>query len=70
MTAKEAAARLEVGLSTVYLLCERGQLSHARIGAGRGTIRISEDDLRAFLESCRAGKPAPARFELKHIKVR
>jgi excisionase family DNA binding protein len=68
MRVKEAAGRLEVSQSTVYELCARGLLPHVRVGAGRGAIRINEDDLRAYLESCRAVKP-PERRNLKGIRL-
>ena len=66
MKVREAAQRLEVSTSIVYGLCAQGRLPHVRVGLGRGTIRISEDDLKSFLESCRPElltKPA-----LKHNK--
>lgn len=53
MTAKEAASRLGVGLSTVYQLCEERRLGHARVGAGRGRITIEERDVLAYLADCR-----------------
>ena len=57
MTVREAANRLEVSVSMVYALCGRGRLAHTRIGIGRGTIRICEDDLKAFLAGCRSEAP-------------
>jgi excisionase family DNA binding protein len=64
MTVAEAARRLEVTPSLVYRLCRRGMLPHARVGVGRGAIRISEADLAAFLGRRRVGfaeerAPAP-----------
>lgn len=53
MTVAEVAARLQVSPSSVYLLIERGLLSHHRIGARRGAIRITEENLAHYLESCR-----------------
>ncbi len=61
MDVREAARRLEVSIATVYGLCGQGRMPHARVGLGRGVIRISEDDLRAFVESCRADRPAPSK---------
>jgi excisionase family DNA binding protein len=60
MDVRDAAKRLEIGVSTVYALCHNGRLRHARIGLGRGVIRISEADLEVFLRDCRAvpsGRP-------------
>jgi excisionase family DNA binding protein len=67
MDVREAARRLEVSIATVYGLCGQGRLPHARVGLGRGVIRISEDDLKSFLESCRP--EPPTRPALKHIKL-
>lgn len=69
MNVREAAAELEISQSAVYALCAKGLLPHARLGVGRGTIRISKDDLRAYVESRRVGQPAPAMI-LKHLKIR
>ena len=67
MNVREAAKRLEVSASIVYGLCAQRRLPHVRVGLGRGTIRISEDDLKSFLETCRP--EPPARPALKHIKL-
>jgi excisionase family DNA binding protein len=69
MNVREAAKRLEVSTSMVYALCAEGRLPHVRVGLGRGTIRISEDDLKSFQESCRTDRSAPL-VGLKHIKPR
>ena len=50
MTVKEAAIRLEVHQQTVYQLCRAHLLRHHRVGVGRGSIRIKESDLVAYLE--------------------
>lgn len=76
LTVREVADRLRVSASSVYLVVESGRLAHHRIGARRGAIRISEDDLEAYLAQCRreptTHTPAPApvaRPKPKHIKV-
>lgn len=51
---RELADRLNVSLSTVYGLIESGKLACHRIGCGRGAVRVSEDDLTEYLESCRS----------------
>ena len=61
MNVREAAKRLGVSTSIAYGICAQGRLPHVRVGLGRGTIRISEDDLQAFMESCRADRPAPSK---------
>ena len=66
MNVREAAKRLEVSDLDRLRALPQGRLPHVRVGLGRGTIRISEDDLKSFLESCRPEPPAkPA---LKHNK--
>ena len=69
----QVAEKLNVSESIVYALIDSGRLACHRIGMGRGTIRISTDDLDAFLASCRVAKgaePLPApRPRLKHIKI-
>lgn len=57
MTVAEVAKVLEVSPRLVYLLCETGKLRHHRFGTGRGTIRISSDDLTAYRDGCVAAPP-------------
>jgi excisionase family DNA binding protein len=52
LTVREVASLLRVCTATVYSLCERGQLAHARVGA---CIRIALADVKLFLESKRQG---------------
>jgi excisionase family DNA binding protein len=76
LTVHEVADRLRVSQSSVYLLVESGRLAHHRIGARRGAIRISEDDLTAYLAESRqdqrresAAAPLISPPKLKHIKL-
>ncbi len=57
MTVKEFADRAEISLSLAYLLIAEGRVPHRRIGqrGKRGCIRITDDDLKSFLESAKAG---------------
>src|SRR4051812_19722986 len=48
-TVRQVAERLRVSTATVYQLCADQKLPHFRVGAGRGTIRIREEDLEDFL---------------------
>lgn len=48
LTVAEAASEAGVGLRTMYALCERGELDHYRVGAGRGTIRLKRSALTAL----------------------
>jgi excisionase family DNA binding protein len=50
LTVRVVAARLEVSEKTVRRLIQSGQLPALRIGH---SLRISEDDLRSYLNSCR-----------------
>jgi excisionase family DNA binding protein len=52
-TVQEIATQLKVSRSNVYQLVERGVLVAHRIGAGRGCIRIAQEDFEAYLESVR-----------------
>lgn len=66
MRVREVAERLEISHSLVYLLISEGRLRCTRHGLGRGTIRISEDQLAEYQEGAH-GKPV--REELKHLKM-
>ncbi len=48
LNAQDVAAALNMGLSTVYMLVERGELSSIRIGR---SVRIRPEDLEKFIES-------------------
>lgn len=60
MTVKEFADRAEISLSLAYALIAEGRVPHRRIGqrGRRGCIRITEDDLRVFLDRAKAGAAA------------
>jgi excisionase family DNA binding protein len=71
MRVRDVAERLEVSVATVYAMVARGKLRCTRVGAGRGVIRISEDQLAEFL---RANEPSEAqqpanRTSLKHLRL-
>ncbi|MFN0196148.1 MAG: helix-turn-helix domain-containing protein [Planctomycetaceae bacterium] len=76
LTVQDVAKQLRISPSSVYLLVESGQLAHVRIGARRGAIRISEEDLTEYLTEHHQGRsteratPLPVtRVTLKHIKL-
>ena len=48
LNAQDVATALNMGLSTVYLLVERGELPSIRIGR---SVRIRLEDLEKFIES-------------------
>ena len=72
LTVAEIAAQLRCSRALVYQLCERGKLSHTRLGLGRGTIRVSLRDMTEFLESSRVSVEKPETpvtpLNLKHLK--
>ena len=76
LTVDQAAERLNVSVKTVRNLLTSGKLTHFRIGAGRGVIRISEEALREHLADCevRAGEALTSarrreRRQLRHINL-
>jgi len=75
LTVTEVADRLRVSCTCVYQLVKRGRLACHRIGLGRGAIRISVDDLLAYVEQCRVSRGAEvtssalAGRRLKHLRV-
>jgi excisionase family DNA binding protein len=66
----EVASRLNLSPSKIYELIETGKLGHYRID---GAIRISDDQIGAFLETARREPAAPRRSNLrtmlKHIRL-
>jgi len=48
LNAQDVAAALNMGLSTIYQLVERGELASIRIGR---SVRIRPEDLEKFIES-------------------
>ena len=49
MTAEEVAKRLNMSDSFVYAAIASGRLKHHRLGRSQGGIRVSEEQLAAFL---------------------
>jgi excisionase family DNA binding protein len=54
LTITEVRSRLRISRACVYALIAGGRLPAIRIGIGRGTIRIDEADLDAFVLACRS----------------
>ena len=52
MTIPEVATRLRIAVSTVYALVETGKLGAFRLGPHEGAIRVSDDQLQAYLDAC------------------
>ena len=68
LTVKQVAQRLNVSQSIIYALVEKGQIVCHRIGVGRGSIRISEEDLACYLKSCR-NTASSNRPKLRHLNL-
>jgi excisionase family DNA binding protein len=75
LTVKQVAEQLSVSEGTVRNLCACGELPHRRIGVGRGCIRVSEEDLKEYLERKRVGgrkappDPRPKPVRLTHLEL-
>ena len=78
LTVREVADRLKVSPGCVYSLITRTELPYLRIGLGRGTIRIREDDLDRYLTTRHQGTPMkmspqpvwqPKKKPLKHLRL-
>jgi excisionase family DNA binding protein len=69
MTVKQVAERLGVSRAQVYALCSCGKLPHHRFGNGKGAIRVSDDQLAAFIEGSLFRLPAAIGVELRHIQL-
>ncbi len=70
-TVHETAERLKCSSALVYALCAEGRLKHHRLGLGRGTIRITEEQLLQFLkETENGGESIPPSVALRNITFR
>jgi excisionase family DNA binding protein len=73
MRVRDVAERLEVSQATVYALIAHGKLKCSRIGLGRGVIRVSDDQLAAYLQAAEpvpVRAPAPPRpVKLRHLRL-
>jgi len=68
-TVKQAAKRLNCSPSLVYELCAKGRIRHARIGFGRGTIRITEEAIADFLKEAEVEQTVSSLPPLQHLTV-
>lgn len=70
LNVKQVAERLAVSTAVVYRLIETGKLVAHRIGLGRGTLRVTEEQLAEFLNENKVQRePAQTRKQkLKHIE--
>jgi excisionase family DNA binding protein len=66
----QVAELLACSIATVYALIERGQLPAVKIGVGTGGVRVTREDLQAFIDSRRTGRPTPKvkQIALRHLR--
>lgn len=75
MRVKEAAAKINASRSFVYAAINSGRLRCHRMGAGQGGIRISDEQLHAFLQATETNgesvprKSAPRPLRLRHLEA-
>src|SRR6516225_2379257 len=69
LTVRESAGRLGCSEALVYLLCSERRVAHVRLGTGRGTIRIAEEELDEFLKNSRIDAHSLGKG-LKHIRAK
>ncbi len=73
MTVQQVAKQLEISASLVYELCHAGVIACTRHGrpGKRGTIRIAEEAVQAYLASCKgeARPRAGPALNLRHVKL-
>ena len=78
LTVKSAAEKLGISEAMIYGWCASGRLAHLRLGGAkkRGSIRIQEADLDAFLDGCKQGErndvvpvATPPPLKLRHLQL-
>jgi excisionase family DNA binding protein len=70
MTVKQVADRLSCSTSLIYDHIASGRLKAYRIGKGRGGLRVSDEQLKFFLQDSEAEVVAPAPVPLRQIAHR
>ena len=69
-TVNQIADMLQISRQCVYALIDSGKLICHRFGNGRGTLRISKDDLEDYLSRCRSAVNSPAApAKLRHLHL-
>lgn len=69
LSVKQVARQLAVSSKTVYLLISQGLLKCHRIGSGRGTIRVSRQQLDEYLARSETTRELPRTVPLRHLKA-
>jgi len=59
MTVKDVAERLNCSESLIYNLLASGALRHYRLGRSQGGIRVSEEQMQAYLLGREKGGESP-----------
>jgi len=67
LTPKQVAERIQLSRSVVSRLCSSGELAHHRIGS---SLRISEQDLEAFLARTKKGEPVEQPRTMPNAEIR
>jgi hypothetical protein len=66
---KRAVTAHRIHSYLVYLPCAERRLPHVRLGTGRGTIRIAEDDINEYVKNSRIDAHSLTKG-LKHIRAK
>ncbi|QEG36157.1 helix-turn-helix domain-containing protein [Bythopirellula goksoeyrii] len=71
LTVKQVQQRLNVSHALIYRLVQQGELASHRIGS---SIRISEEDLQAYLQRAKTHPhqpypPSVSQVALKHLQI-
>lgn len=69
MTVREAAARLQLAIPTIYQMIKFGILPARRIGLRRGKIVLDPADIERYWDESKSD-PVTTLAPLRHIKVR
>jgi excisionase family DNA binding protein len=71
MTAREAAQQIGVSYSTVLRLIDEEMLGHQRLGPKRKMIRVSQEDVDAYLAAVtRVGRVDGQIVKLQFMKAK
>lgn len=70
MTVKEASARLNVSLPTVYDLIKNGMIPARRLGVRGRKIWLDPEDVEAYWDRAKVDPVRPWGSHLEHLKVR
>jgi excisionase family DNA binding protein len=70
LTVAQVADRLSCSRALVYQLCAEGRIAHHRLGLGRGTIRIEEEEVQEYLNETQVSLDMPrAATGFHHLRL-